>query len=48
MNTPEADFHEIEDVSAAADEDELHDGVIVGDPFADEQVQIPRQEYDNI
>jgi hypothetical protein len=48
MNTPEANFHEIEDVGAATDEDELHDSVIVGHPIADEQVQIPRQEYDNI
>ena len=31
-NLPEPDFHEIQDVDTAADEEDFHDKVVEGDP----------------
>lgn len=44
---PEPEFHEVEDVAAAADEEQLHGEVVQGNP-APQKVQIPSDEYHDI
>ena len=44
---PELDFHEIEDVTGTADEEQLHDEVVQGNP-APQQVQVASDEYHDI
>ena len=43
MDAPEAELHEVEDVAAAGNEEDLHNGVVEGD-VAGEQVEVARHE----
>ena len=47
MGAPVLDFHEVEDVAAATNEEQLHDEVIQRDPFP-EQVEVARDEDRNV
>ena len=44
---PELDFHEVEDVTRTADEEELHDEVVQGNP-APKQVQVASDKHHGI
>lgn len=46
-DTPEPDFHEVEDVAGAANEEQLHDEIVEGNPIP-QQVQIASDEHHDI
>jgi len=47
VGVPEPDFHEIEDVTGAADEEQLHGEVVQRNP-GPQQVQVASDEYNDI
>jgi hypothetical protein len=46
--SPVLDFHEVQDVAAAADEEQLHEGVVEGDPFSKDEVKVSCYEDDRV
>ena len=46
--SPEAVLHEVENIAAAPNKEELHEGVIQRDPFSEEEVKIASDKYSNV
>lgn len=46
-NRPEAELHEIEDVTAASNEEDLHDKIVQGDP-AEEEVDVAHEKDEDV
>jgi hypothetical protein len=44
----ELPLHEPQNVARAPHEEELHDGIIEGDPFTHKEVEIAREKYGHI
>lgn len=47
-DSPVLEFHEIENVAAAPNEKEFHQRVVQRHPFAEEEVKVARNKYDDI
>lgn len=47
-NSPELALHQPQDIARAPNEEELHEGIIEGDPFTHEEVEIARDEYADV
>ena len=47
-SSPEFLLHQPQDIARAPHEEELHDGIIEGDPFTHEKVEIARAKYADI
>ena len=47
MGAPVLDFHEVEDVATACDEENLHDEVVKRHPFV-KQVKVARDEHGRV
>jgi hypothetical protein len=47
-NPPISDFHQVQGVSCRTDEEELHDGVVEADIGTGQEVDVARQEDDEV
>ena len=46
--SPEAHFHEVEDITATSDEEQLHNGVVQRNILSKEEVEVPGNKDDDI